>query len=102
MKEIVFDLLCVGRPAKIFLSHGPEVIMFTCVPVIFIYELYTVNQLMVVCTNSCILSSEDEHWSASIPSDSRQPATEGRGPTNAPDTGHPPLWEHRPGQEDLP
>ncbi|XP_078324714.1 protein furry-like isoform X4 [Crassostrea virginica] len=24
MKEIVFDLLCVGRPAKIFLSHGPE------------------------------------------------------------------------------
>lgn len=25
MKEIVFDLLCVGRPAKIFLSHGPEV-----------------------------------------------------------------------------
>ncbi|XP_048776244.2 protein furry homolog-like isoform X2 [Ostrea edulis] len=24
MKEIIFDLLCVGRPAKIFLSHGPE------------------------------------------------------------------------------
>lgn len=72
MKEIVFDLLCVGRPAKIFLSHGPEVNIQLYL--ITKSSAFILNLMILVMlfnnffTNFC--KSEDEHWFESFPGDS--------------------------------
>lgn len=99
MKEIIYDLLCVGKSHKTF-AINPEVIQRPDESFVLLTNF--TKSFVVPCPLPACPLPEDEYWPESLLGDRWQPAAERWGASHADDGDYHALWEHPESQEDFP
>lgn len=100
MKEIIYDLLSVGKSQKTF-TINPEV-TYRCDLTLRYFQNVNTFFCSFFTLSFFTFLPEDEHWFASLFGDCRQSTTERWGASNAHYWHHHALWKHPACQKDLP